>query len=158
MKFVVQGPFSKFQFGDECAHRMFSSGVSPSLSNTEALFLTRCALFVLVATHPLATNLLKLHKPRTFGLILARFGHVSTTSRPFAAFYSTNRIYSASLTRLHTRPASETPGYYRNHKLRYITGAAVLVQFSTTPNANMHTHVCSRAWKYIPAAVPTFIQ
>ena len=123
MKFVVQGLFSKLQFGDECAHRMFLSGVSPSLSNTEALFLTRCALFVLVATHPLATNLLKLHKPRPFGLILERFGHVSATSRPFAAFYSTNRIYSASLTRLHTRPASETPGCYRNLKPRDITGA-----------------------------------
>ena len=123
VKFVVQGPFSKFQFGDECAHRMSSSGVSPSLSNIEALSLTRSALFVLVAIHPLATNLLKLHKPRTFGLILARFGHISATSRPFAAFYSTNRIYSASLTRLHAPPVLQTRGCYRNHKLRDITGA-----------------------------------
>ena len=123
MKFVVQGPFSKFQFGDECAHRMSSSGVSPSLSNIEALSLTRSALFVLVAIHPLATNLLKLHKPRTFGLILARFGHISATSRPFAAIYSTNRIYSASLTRLHAPPVLQTRGCYRNHKLRDITGA-----------------------------------
>ena len=52
-----------------------------------------------------------------------RFGHISAASRPRAVFYSTNRIYSASLTRLHARPASETLGYYRNHKLRYITGA-----------------------------------
>ena len=52
-----------------------------------------------------------------------RFGHISAASRPRAVFYSTNRIYSASLTRLHARPASETPGYYRNLKLRYITGA-----------------------------------
>ena len=126
VKFVVQGPFSKFQFGDECAHRMSSSGVSPSLSNIEALSLTRSALFVLVAIHPLATNLLKLHKPRTFGLILARFGHISATSRPFAAFYSTNRIYSASLTRLHAPPVLQTRGCYRNHKLCDITGARTI--------------------------------
>ena len=53
-----------------------------------------------------------------------RFGHISAASRPRAVFYSTNRIYSASLTRLHARPASETPGYYRNLKPRDITGAS----------------------------------
>ena len=98
---------------------------------------------MLVATHPLATNLLELHKPRTFGLILARFGHISATSRPFAVFYSTNRIYSASLTRLHAPPAPGTLGYYRNLKLHSFTGAQ---SFSQRQRSHMRVeaggHAC----------------
>ena len=114
VKLVVQDPFLKSQFGDECAHRMLSSVVFPSLSNMGTLFLTHCALFVLVATHPLATNLHKLHKPRKKIRFLARFGHISATSRPFAAFFSTNRIYSASLTRTRSPPTSPALGLCRN--------------------------------------------
>ena len=123
VKFVVQAQFSKFQFADECDHRMSLSRVSPSLSNIETFSLTRSALFGLVTLHPLATNLLKLHKPRTLSLILARFGHISATLRPFAAFYSTNRTYSASPTRARSLPAPSAPEYYRNLKPRCITGA-----------------------------------
>ena len=65
----------------------------------------------------------KPHKLRSLCPIEACFSRISAALRSRAVFYSTNRIYSASLTRLHAPPVSETPGYYRNLKPRLITGA-----------------------------------